>query len=107
MTGQVVPGSRVIVTGIYSTYAPAKNKTTSGAPALRQPYVRILGLELDTSLAAGGGGLKNFTPAEEEEFLRLSRSDDLYERFARSVAPSIFGSLGEPRSCDEDTPCLC
>ncbi|KAH8089163.1 MCM2/3/5 family-domain-containing protein [Filobasidium floriforme] len=93
LTGQVVPGSRVIVTGIYSTYAPAKNKTTSGAPALRQPYVRILGLELDTSLAAGGGGLKNFTPAEEEEFLRLSRSDDLYERFARSVAPSIFGSL--------------
>ena len=95
LTGQVVPGSRVIVTGIYSTYAPAKNKTTSGAPALRQPYVRILGLELDTSLAAGGGGLKNFTPAEEEEFLRLSRSDDLYERFARSVAPSIFGSLGK------------
>jgi DNA replication licensing factor MCM5 len=85
----------VIVTGIYSTYAPAKNKTTAGAPALRQPYVRILGLELDTSLAAGGGGLKSFTPAEEEEFLRLSRSDDLYERFARSVAPSIFGSLGE------------
>lgn len=39
--------------------------------------------------------MKNFTPAEEEEFLRLSRSDDLYERFARSVAPSIFGSLGE------------
>ena len=93
LTGQVVPGSRVIVTGIYSTYAPAKNRNTSGAPALRQPYIRILGLELDASVAAGGGGSKSFTPEEEEEFLRLSRSDNLYERFARSVAPSIFGSL--------------
>lgn len=29
--------------------------------------------------------------------MRLSRSDDLYQRFAKSVAPSVFGSLGEYR----------
>ncbi len=35
-----------------------------------------------------------FTPQQEEEFGEMSRSPDFYERFAKSVAPSIFGSLG-------------
>ncbi|KAJ9112640.1 hypothetical protein QFC19_000660 [Naganishia cerealis] len=93
LTGQVVPGSRMIATGIYSTYAPAKSKTNAGAPALRQPYLRILGLELDTSTSSAHSGSRSFSPEEEEEFLKFSRSDDLYERFAKSVAPSIFGHL--------------
>ncbi|GHJ89483.1 hypothetical protein NliqN6_5885 [Naganishia liquefaciens] len=94
LTGQVVPGSRMIATGIYSTYAPSsKNKSNAGAPALRQPYLRILGLELDTSTTGAHGGSRSFSPEEEEEFFKLSRSDDLYERFAKSVAPSIFGHL--------------
>lgn len=46
---------------------------------------------------AGTGALNpfgvQFTPEEEEEFQELARSGDLYERFAKSVAPSIFGSL--------------
>ena len=36
-----------------------------------------------------------FTPEEEEEFQKLAKSDGLYDRFANSVAPSIFGNLGE------------
>lgn len=36
-----------------------------------------------------------FTPEEEEEFGEMARSDSFYERFAKSVAPSIFGSLGK------------
>lgn len=91
LTGKVVPGSRIIATGIYSTFAPSKNKNSSGAPALRQPYLRVLGIELDTTLASNGS--KAFTPEEEEEFQQLARSDGLYERFASSVAPSIFGNL--------------
>lgn len=35
-----------------------------------------------------------FSPEEEEEFSEMARSDGFYERFARSVAPSIYGSLG-------------
>ncbi|KAJ9095239.1 hypothetical protein QFC21_005605 [Naganishia friedmannii] len=93
LTGQVVPGSRMIATGIYSTFAPAKSKNNSGAPALRQPYLRILGLELDTSTSSAHSGSRSFSPEEEEEFFKFSRSDDLYERFAKSVAPSIFGHL--------------
>ncbi|KIR59749.1 minichromosome maintenance protein 5 (cell division control protein 46) [Cryptococcus bacillisporus CA1873] len=92
LTGKVVPGSRIIATGIYSTFAPNhKSQKTSGAPALRQPYLRVLGIELDSSAASSG--LRVFTPEEEEEFQQLARSDGLYERFANSVAPSIYGNL--------------
>ncbi|WWD01094.1 hypothetical protein V866_008032 [Kwoniella sp. B9012] len=93
LTGRVVPGSRIIATGIYSTFAPSsKNAKTSGAPALRQPYLRVLGIELDTSLASSSGS-RVFSPEEEEEFQQLARSEGLYERFANSVAPSIYGNL--------------
>lgn len=71
-------------------------KTSSSAPALRTPYLRVLGLELDTSLATSPGS-RGFTAEEEEEFGEMSRGDGLYDRFARSVAPSIFGNLGESR----------
>lgn len=47
---------------------------------------------------AGAGGANpfgaQFTPQQEEEFEEMARSDGFYERFAKSVAPSIFGSLG-------------
>ena len=47
---------------------------------------------------AGAGGANpfgaQFTPQQEEEFEEMARSDGFYDRFARSVAPSIFGSLG-------------
>lgn len=93
LTGRVVPGSRIIATGIYSTFAPqSKNSKNSGAPALRQPYLRVLGIELDTTLASSPGS-RVFTPEEEEEFQQMARSEGLYERFAGSVAPSIFGNL--------------
>ncbi|TFY83319.1 hypothetical protein EWM64_g697 [Hericium alpestre] len=95
LTGQVVPGSRVIATGIYSTFQSAKNKS-AGASALRTPYIRLVHLEL-SSPSAGPGGLNpfglQFTPEEEEEFGEMARSEGFYERFAKSVAPSIFGAL--------------
>ena len=47
---------------------------------------------------SGTGGLNpfgvQFSPEEEEEFNAMARSEGFYERFAKSVAPSIFGSLG-------------
>jgi len=35
-----------------------------------------------------------FTPEEEEEFGDMARSEGFYDRFAKSVGPSIYGSLG-------------
>ncbi|ORY29998.1 MCM2/3/5 family-domain-containing protein [Naematelia encephala] len=92
LTGRVTPGSRIIATGIYSTFAPNKGKNNSGAPALRQPYLRVLGIELDSSVASSPGS-RVFSPEEEEEFQQLARSEGLYEKFASSVAPSIYGNL--------------
>jgi DNA replication licensing factor MCM5 len=58
----------------------------------------LVHLEVSTPSAGGSGGLNpfgvQFTPEEEEEFGEMARSDGFYERFAKSVAPSIFGSLG-------------
>ena len=50
-------------------------------------------LEIDVD-GANGGSRRTFTPEEEEEFSAMSRSPDFYERFAGSIAPSIFGNVG-------------
>ncbi|KZP32230.1 MCM-domain-containing protein [Athelia psychrophila] len=95
LTGKVVPGSRVIATGIYSTFQSAKNKG-GGAAALRQPYLRLIHLEMSGSTSNGAGSNPfgvQFTPEEEEEFGDMARSEGFYERFAKSVGPSIYGSL--------------
>ncbi|KAF8898425.1 MCM2/3/5 family-domain-containing protein [Infundibulicybe gibba] len=96
LTGRVVPGSRVIATGIYSTFQSAKNKN-SGPAALRQPYLRVVHLELSSPSPGSSGGSNpfgiQFTPEEEEEFGEMARSEGFYERFAKSVGPSIYGSL--------------
>ncbi|KAF8807264.1 MCM-domain-containing protein [Phlegmacium glaucopus] len=94
LTGKVVPGSRIIASGIYSQFHSSKNKS-EGAAALRQPYLRLVHIELMSPAGAGGANPfgAQFTPQQEEEFEEMSRSDGFYERFAKSVAPSIFGSL--------------
>ncbi|KAL1761022.1 MCM2/3/5 family-domain-containing protein [Schizophyllum commune] len=95
LTGKVVPGSRVVVTGIFSTFQSAKNRSNNAA-ALRQPYIRVVHLETMSAAGAGAGsnpfGLQ-FSPEEEEEFGEMARSENFYERFAKSVGPSIYGSL--------------
>lgn len=37
---------------------------------------------------------QQFSPEEEEEFGEMARSENFYEMFAASVAPSIYGSIG-------------
>ncbi|KAI0080001.1 MCM-domain-containing protein [Panus rudis PR-1116 ss-1] len=95
LAGQVVPGTRVIATGIYSTYQSAKTKGSGGTSTLRNTYIRLVHLEV--SSPSPGAGLNpfgvQFAPEEEEEFGQMARSEGFYERFARSVGPSIYGSL--------------
>jgi DNA replication licensing factor MCM5 len=38
---------------------------------------------------------QQFSPEEEEEFGEMARSENFYEKFAASVAPSIYGSIGD------------
>jgi DNA replication licensing factor MCM5 len=66
---------------------------STGAAAVRTPYIRIVGLEVDQHNS--GRGKPHFTDAEEEEFIRMSRQHDLYETLTGSLAPSIFGNEGK------------
>ncbi|KAH7104273.1 ATP dependent DNA helicase [Auriculariales sp. MPI-PUGE-AT-0066] len=97
LTGRVVPGSRIIATGIYSTFQATKNRSGKGSvgAATRSPYLRLVHIEPQSASASGGGAPFGvaFTAEEEEEFMAMARSDGFYERFAQSVAPSIFGSV--------------
>jgi DNA replication licensing factor MCM5 len=91
LTGKVIPGSRIIATGIYSTFqSGGKSGGKGGAVALRTPYLRILGLEVDNDKS---GSKRSFTTEEEDEFSAMARSNGFYERFAASIAPSIYGNL--------------
>ncbi|TFL06506.1 MCM-domain-containing protein [Pterulicium gracile] len=93
LSGKVVPGSRVIVTGILSNFQAAKGKG-SDASSSRKMYVRVVHIELSSPSGAGGSnpfGVQ-FSAEEEEEFGQMARSEGFYERFSRSVAPSIYGS---------------
>ncbi|CAG9789201.1 unnamed protein product [Diatraea saccharalis] len=90
---RVAPGARVTVLGIYSIKKIAKmgregrNKASVG---VRSSYVRAVGLTAEESVT---GGLKPFTTEEEEQFRRLAASPDIYERIAKSIAPSVFGAV--------------
>jgi DNA replication licensing factor MCM5 len=57
----------------------------------RQPYVRVLGIRIDTD-GVGRSSAQTLTTAEEEEFVRFSQTPNVYETIATSVAPSIFGA---------------
>ncbi|KAI9341271.1 MCM2/3/5 family-domain-containing protein [Zopfochytrium polystomum] len=87
LAAKAVPGLRVSVTGIYSIFQQESAKR-QGAVAIRTPYLRLVGMEVDRD----GERTRSFTPQEEEEFLTMSRRPHLYEEFANSMAPSIFGS---------------
>lgn len=91
LTGRVIPGSRIVATGIYSTYQQGGkgSSSRSGAIALRTPYLRVLGLSIDADKT---GAAHSFSPEEEDEFATLARSQNFYSRFSDSIAPSIYGN---------------
>ncbi|KAI9314724.1 MCM2/3/5 family-domain-containing protein [Dichotomocladium elegans] len=89
LTNRVVPGMRAVVIGIYSIFQNKAAKST-GAAAVRTPYIRVVGLQVDQHNSTRGKAM--FTDAEEEEYIRMSRQENLYEMFAASIAPSIFGN---------------
>ncbi|KAJ9371083.1 hypothetical protein DTO282F9_7584 [Paecilomyces variotii] len=90
LANRVVPGSRCTVMGVFSIYQ-AKGGRSNAAVAIRNPYVRAVGISSDVDHTAKGNAV--FTEEEEQEFLEMSRRPDLYETFAKSIAPSIYGNL--------------
>ncbi len=95
LTNRVVPGSRCIITGIFSIYqnkGPSKggSGSTGGAVAIRTPYLRAVGIQTDLDQTAKGHA--SYTEEEEQEFLELSRRPDLYNVMTDCIAPSIYGN---------------
>jgi len=67
----------------------AREKVNVG---IRAPYFRVVGIQADTDGQGSTSGT-SITPAEEEEFRRLGKSPNVYETIAKSIAPSIYGSI--------------
>ncbi|ODV94668.1 hypothetical protein PACTADRAFT_50531 [Pachysolen tannophilus NRRL Y-2460] len=92
LTNRLVPGNKCTLTGIYAIYQ-AKQKgsganTSGNAVAIRNPYLKVLGIQSNSS----DENHMIFSEQEEEEFIQMSRDPKIYEKFANSIAPSIFGS---------------
>ena len=68
-----------------------RDKATSAG--LRRPYLRVVGFEVDSEGPGRASGVP-LTPSEEEELRQLASRPDIYETVAKSIAPSIYGSLG-------------
>ncbi|KAH0848120.1 hypothetical protein AYO21_07045 [Fonsecaea monophora] len=90
LTNRVVPGSRCTVMGVFSIYQQNKGSKKDSAVALRQPYLRAVGIQTDVDHSATGA---SFSDEEVQEFEEMSRLPDLYERFARCIAPAIYGNM--------------
>ncbi|GMM28545.1 MCM DNA helicase complex subunit [Martiniozyma asiatica (nom. inval.)] len=95
LCNRVVPGTRCDIVGIYSIYQSKMRSTgAANAAAIRNPYLKVIGIQAERE------GLNSndqhfgsaFTEEEEEQFIELSRTPDLYEKFAKSIAPSIYGN---------------
>ncbi|KAG4112917.1 hypothetical protein ERO13_D13G192200v2 [Gossypium hirsutum] len=90
MVQTIVPGSRLTIMGIYSIFQASNSPTNhKGAVAVRQPYIRIVGME-ETNEASSRGPA-TFTQEEVEEFKKFASNQDTYEAICSKVAPSIFG----------------
>lgn len=89
LVDRVVPGTRVSVIGVVSLFNSAGQKKGVGSATIRTPFLRVLGMQIDTDGSGRSSG--HFTPQEEDEFKRMSRDPFIYEKLANSIAPQISG----------------
>ncbi len=94
LVDRVVPGNRITVLGIYSIKKPSMNsgkKSDKGSAGVRAPYVRVIGIEVETEGAGRASRDLHFTNEDEEEFRRLASRPDVHNVISKSIAPAIFG----------------
>ncbi|RWS16481.1 DNA replication licensing factor mcm5-A-like protein [Dinothrombium tinctorium] len=93
---KVVPGNRVTVFGIYSIKKVAKPTRSSGLSesrsniGIRSPYLRIVGIKVETENSGHSSSIP-ISSEDEELFRHLASSPNIYDRIAKSIAPSIYG----------------
>ncbi|CAB61472.2 DNA replication licensing factor mcm5 [Schizosaccharomyces pombe] len=90
LTNQITPGTRCVITGIFSIFQN-KSVKASGAVAIRNPYIRVVGIQMDSN--DGSKSTPLFSEEEEEEFLEISRTPNLYDIISNSISPAIYGNV--------------
>ncbi|CAO1426441.1 unnamed protein product [Diamesa hyperborea] len=91
---RVVPGNRVLIQGIYSIKQVSGKRSEDRHKAVvgvRFPYMRVIGIKVDSEVGSISR-FSNITTEEEAAFRKLAAMPDIYEKLAKSIAPSIFGS---------------
>jgi DNA replication licensing factor MCM5 len=96
LSNSVQAGTRVIVYGIFSIFSSPDSKisraSNSYSPALRTPFIKVLGIESDFDTNSNNSkDFSRITDEEERKLKELSTQQDIYEKFSRSIAPPIFG----------------
>ena len=80
-------GNRVTVLGIYSIKKSFAQKAGKGGKndnvGVRAPYMRGIGIEVETDGTGRTSRDLRFTPEEEEEFRRLAARPDIHDVIAR------------------------
>lgn len=89
LVDRVAPGTRISVIGVASLFTSGNTSRAKTNAKVKTLYLRVLGLEVDT--AGGGRTSTSFTPQEEDQMQKLARDPEIYEKIARSIAPSISG----------------
>ncbi|EEB06311.1 MCM complex subunit Mcm5 [Schizosaccharomyces japonicus yFS275] len=89
LTNLISPGTRCVITGIFSIFQNKAVKA-NGAVAIRNPYIRVLGIQRNDD--DGTKSIPLFSEEEEEQFLEISRTPNLYQIIANSIAPAIYGN---------------
>ena len=74
----------------------AHEKTSVG---IRRPYLRVVGIQVETEGHSRVGVGESLSPEEEEVMQQLAGQQDIYNIFSRSIAPSIYGSTGNWLLC--------
>lgn len=75
--------------GMYTIYKSASAREV-GAVAIRNTYMQVMGIKVDTE---GAGRIaKDFSAGEVAEFQDFARSGDVYGNVVKSIAPSIWGN---------------
>ncbi|KAK5974446.1 DNA replication licensing factor mcm-5 [Trichostrongylus colubriformis] len=100
LTDKVAPGNRVTLVGVFSIkklFQKSKGNSDKTLTGIRTPYLRVLGIHVEVG-GPGRAEFKQFTPEEERNFKELAQRSDVYELIAKSIAPSIYGSVDIKKS---------
>ena len=86
LVNQVTPGTRVTVVGIQCVDERDSDKSVND----RSSYIRVIQFQQQNKKT--GRQTFNFTEEDQRKFNLFAKTDKIYEKIAKSIAPGIFGS---------------